>query len=270
MIRLACLFPFIFVLPSPGWADAAAPAGAASPVAAGSAVTVQPCHPGQQRKKQPGDLSYETMWRMQQRVSAMLPRGGDLITPVLRLSVSGADQRERNEFMPPSCGIAILGKTLDAVLPMRRGGYFEVPAIAQAQARSEAAIVRFNIEQKKKSFEVAWQLAIPGTGVIPYGQLSRAFDELRLAQHAMAWWDIMLMDEKRARFDAVRACFAHEGGAILVDGAAAGRPLSRHCALLPFDAAHARANAPVTFVGDLESVTLDNTAHYGGHGAARN
>lgn len=213
-------------------------------------------------KKQPGDLSYHTMWRMQKRVEAMQPRQGEMITPVLRLAVSELDERERNEFLPAPWGIAIKGKTVDTVLPMRRGGYFSVPSIAQAQGRNEQAIVRFNTQQKKKRFEVSWQIAVPNDGVLAYRQLAQAFDELKNAQKDMAWWDIMLIDEKNARFDAVRACFEQEGGAILVNGANAGTPLSRHCALLPFNPDNAAANPPVKFVGALDSVTLDNTQHY--------
>lgn len=234
----------------------------AAPGASGASAIGAPLDALQLRKKQPGDVSYQTMWRMQKRVSALLPRHGELITPVLRLALSDADERERNEFLPSAWGMAIMGKTIDTVLPIRRGGYFEVPAIPHAQARSEEAIVRFNVQQKKKWFDVAWQVAVPDSGVMPYGQLAQAFDELKLVQKEIAWWDILLMEEKNARFNAVRACFEKEGGTILVGGATAGTPLSRHCSLLPFNRADAAANASVAFVGALTSVTLDKTEHY--------
>lgn len=257
MSRLAlfyCSFLVAGVLPS------LAPPALAAPSA--SAVFTAPCGAVQARKKQAGDLSYQTMWRMQARASAMLPRGAQLITPVLRLTLGDMGERERIEFLPSSWGLAIIGKTFDTVLPMRRGGYFEVPAISWPQARQEDAIVRFNIAPQSKSFEVAWQVAVPDSGSMPYAHLGQAFDELRLAQQEMAWWDIMVMEEKNARFDAVRACFASEGGRILVDGIASGTALSPHCVLLPFEPARASGNAQLVFAGALDSVTLDKSANY--------
>ncbi len=254
MIRLA---PLLFCPLA-----AAAASGPAHALPAASVAFAGPEQAAQLHKKQPGDLSYETLWRMQKRVASMLPKNGEMLTPVLQLAVGGSSKRERNEFLPSSWAIAIKGRTVDTVLPMRRGGFFEIPALPQAQVRSEAAFVRFNTRNRKKWFEVAWQLAVPSDGTLRYGQLARAFDELKVAQRDMPWWDIMLIDEKNARFDAVRACFATVGGAILVSGTAAGSAVSPHCALLPFNAAQAAANAPVQFVGALESVTLDNTSHY--------
>ncbi|QYF92938.1 hypothetical protein KY495_19835 [Massilia sp. PAMC28688] len=257
MIRPALLLCFFL-------AASALPAPPVLAAPAGSAVFTAPCGAVQARKKQAGDLSYQTMWRMQTRVSAMLPRTAQLITPVLRLTLDEMGERERLEFLPPVWGLAVIGKTLDTVLPMRRGGYFEVPAIAQAQARQEDAIVRFNIAPQSKTFEVAWQVAVPDGGSMPYARLAQAFDELRLAQQEMAWWDIMVMEEKNARFDAVRACFADEGGRILVDGMPAGTALSPHCILLPFEPVRASGHTQLVFAGALDSVTLDRRAKYSG------
>lgn len=217
---------------------------------------------GQGRRKQAGDLSYQTMWRMQKRVSAMLPRNARVITPVLRLTVTGVREQDRIEFLPSAWGLAIIGKTVGTVLPMRRGGYFEVPAIVQAQGRQEEAIVRFNIERQPKSFQVAWQLAVPAAGAMPYSRLAEAFAEVKLAQQEMAWWDIMVIEEKNARFDAVRVCFTHSGGQILVDGVAAGIALSPHCTLLPYEPARAASGAQLSFAGAPDTVMLDRSSNY--------
>lgn len=253
MTRLAlflfCSFAALAPMPA-----AAAPVESAAFSGADSA--------GHSYRKQPGDLSYGTMWRMQKRASAMQPRGGRLLTPVLRLAVDGVDERERNEFLPAPWAVAVMSKSAEVVVPMRRGGYFSVPAIANAQLRSEDAIVRFNTEQRKKRFDIGWQLAVPASGKLSYSELGKAFEELKAAQQDMAWWDIMAISEKNARFDAIRACFTDPAGHIEVGGAPAGTRLSAHCTLLGFDPAQAGTQAEIVFAGAIDSVTLDRRDNY--------
>lgn len=173
------------------------------------------------------------------------------------------DPAARAEFLPLQWGVAIVGKTVDAVVPMRRGGYFSVPQLAQAQARQEDAIVMFNAQARKNSVDLGWHVNVPESGRLGYRQFSQALEELKLAQAGIAWWDIPLAQEKKARFDALRACFSHPAGEILVDGQPAGRKLSEHCTLLAFDPEHITADPPIAFVGQLEHVTLDDSSSYG-------
>jgi hypothetical protein len=214
------------------------------------------------RKKQVGDVSYRTLWRLQQRVAAMQPRNAQLIAPVLRLSVAGMGQFERSEFKPEAWAVAIVGKTVATRVPMHRGGYFSLPALPQAQARQEDAIVMFNAAPRRNAFDVGWQLHLPSDNALAYTQFGQALAELRDAQRAMPWWDVMAMPEKRARFDALLACFTTEQGQILVAGLAAGQKLGPHCTLLAFDPGQMQANPEIAFVGDLELVALDNSANY--------
>lgn len=246
-LSLTCL---LAVMPSLAVAE---PASAVHAATSGSA---------QAPRKKAGDLSYQTMWRMQKRVDGLLPRQATMIRPVLRVAISGVDERERIEFLPAAWGVAIIGRSIDTVVPMRRGGYFAVPQIAPALARGEDAIVTFNLAQHKKWFDVGWQVTVPADGQLRYADLAQAFAELKQAQQEMAWWDIMVIDEKNARFDAVRACFDAPHGRILVDGAEAGQKLSEHCTLLAFDATRLGTNPSVRFDGPLDSVTLDSVAHY--------
>ncbi len=214
------------------------------------------------RKKKAGDVSYRTMWRIQQRAAALQPKDATLISPVLRLSLKGMGQFDRAEFQPESWAVAIVGKTVDALVPMRRGGYFALPALPQAQSRSEDAIVMFNSTERSNWFDVGWQVNVPASGTLAYTQFGQALAELKRAQDDMPWWDIMVIAEKRARFDAIRACFTSERGAILVAGEPAGQKLSRHCSLLPFDPQRMQGDPAIAFVGGLDFVTLDNTANY--------
>jgi len=214
------------------------------------------------RKKSPGDLSYRTVWRMQKRIDALLPKQARLISPTLRLSVTGMAEAERAEFLPPDWGVAIVGKTVDTVVPMRRGGYFVVPQLPQAQARGEDAIVMFNSQMKKNWLDVGWHVKVPEGGRLAYRQFGRALDELRMAQQDMPWWDIMARAEKHARFNAIRACFAGKHGKILVGGTPAGVKLSDHCSLLAFDERELKNDPAIDFAGELDFVTLDHSEHY--------
>lgn len=214
------------------------------------------------RKKQVGDVSYRTMWRLQQRITAMLPKDATMIAPVLRLSLQGMGQHDRTEFQPESWAVAIVGKTVDTRVPMRRGGYFALPALPQAQWRSEDAIVMFNARERQHRFDVGWDVRVPADATLAYAQFGQALSELKRAQDEMPWWDIMAIAEKNAKFDAIRACFTSDQGSILVAGQPAGKKLSRHCLLLAFDPQRLSGDPAIDFVGGLDFVTLDNTANY--------
>ena len=214
------------------------------------------------RKKKIGDVSYRTMWRMQQRIAAMLPKNATMISPILRLSLKGMAQCDRAEFQPESWAVAIVGKTVDASVQMRRGGYFEVPALPQAHARSEDAIMMFNSRERKNWFDVGWQVNVPSAGTLAYTQFGQALTELKHAQDGIPWWDIMAIPEKKAQFNAMRACFASDKGKILIGGKPAGQKISTHCSLLAFDPRHLNVDPAIDFVGELDIVTLDNTANY--------
>jgi hypothetical protein len=218
------------------------------------------------RKKHPGDLSYRTVWRMQKRVDSLKPRQARLISPSLRLSVKGMAPQEQAEFLPSDWGVAVVGKTLDTVLPMQRGGYFALPLLPQAQVRGEDAFVTFNTPARRNMLDVGWLVAIPGGGRMAYKEFGQALEELRSAQHGMPWWDIIARADKQARFDALRACFTNGAGKILVGGALAGTKVSAHCSLLPFDPSQMALDPSIAFDGELDFVTLDNSANYAAQG----
>lgn len=252
MTKLAYLLAMTVVL---GVATDGARAGASSAgLDAASAI--------QARKKNPGDMSYRAALRLQNKVAALQPRQARLIAPSLRLAIDGMGPAERAEFLPADWGVLIVGKTVDTVVPMRRGGFFSVPALAHAQSRQEDAIVMFNAQSRSNSVDVGWYVNLPADGKLAYRQFGQALDELKQAQAAIPWWDLPLAREKRARFNALRACFATQEGTILVAGRPSGRKLGAHCSLLAFDAERLNADPAIAFEGRLDYVALDDTAHY--------
>lgn len=213
-------------------------------------------------RKNPGDMSYRTALRMQEKVAALLPSGARLISPSLRLSIADMDRTARDEFLPRVWGLAIVGKTAETRLPMQRGGYFSVPAVAHLRSRQQDAIVMFNAQSRKSSVDIGWHVKIPESGQLGYRQFRQALDELKQAQAGIAWWDIPLAEQKRVRLNALRACFVESGGAILVAGRPAGTQLSAHCSLLAFDPERLGADPAIAFQGKLDYVTLDTSAGY--------
>ena len=258
MLRLAHALIIVLCALSAGAPAAAAPLELAPGATPGTGPLVP-------RTKKAGDISYRTLWRMQKRVESMRPKTATLISPVLRLSASGMGEFERTEFKPDSWSVAIVGKTVDELVPMRRGGYFALPSLPQAQVRNEDAIVMFNSKARKNWFDVGWHVNVPPSGSLSYMQFGQALTELKQAQSAMPWWDIMAMAEKNARFDAIRACFKSDQGKILLAGAQAGQKLTAHCTLLAFDPTRLNDNPAIAFAGGLDFVTLDNTANYFSH-----
>lgn len=251
MIKLAYILALTVAL--------AAADGARAGASSADAETAGASHA---RKKNPGDMSYRAALRLQNKVAALQPRQAQLIAPSLRLAIAGMDHAERAEFLPAGWGVAIVGKTVDTLVPMRRGGFFSVPALTHAQSRQEDAIVMFNAQSRKNSVDVGWYVHVPASGKLAYRQFGQALEEMKQAQAAIAWWDLPLAGEKRARFNALRACFSTGDGTILVAGRPSGRKLSAHCSLLAFDPERLGADPAIAFQGQLDYVALDDSAHY--------
>ena len=206
-------------------------------------------------KKNPGNVPYAAAYKLQQRVMALLPPEPRVIDMRFRVVFASLSLQERDDFMPANWGVAVVGKTVDATIPMARGGYFLLPDLPVA--RSENAALMFNTQTEAKYLGSAWSLRVREGNLLPYRDFAKAIDEINSAKGNVGRNDWQLAEFRAMTFKGLRACFANAEGAVLLNGAASGAVARGRCWHLKFDAAMANADASLAFIGELESLTLD-------------
>lgn len=204
-------------------------------------------------RKNAGDAPYAAAYQLQQRVMALLPPEPRLIDLRLRVMFVDLTLRERDDFMPPNWGVAIVGTTIDEVIPMARGGYFLLPD--RPLARGENATVMFNTQTKVNFIGMTWSVRVREGNLLPYRDFAQALAQFDAAKRKVHWYQRGLAEFSQVRMSALRACFVGQG-AVLLDGAASGAVLQGRCWILGFDQARAASDAVISFNGELESLTL--------------
>ena len=240
-ILAACLSPLA----------AAAAAQQPEPIAADTLAPVEI-----RSKKNPGDLPYKGFYDVQAFVQSLMPPEPRVIDFTLRVAFTGLDEAEQDSYLPGSWSVAIVGDTVDHTVPVERGGYFILPALAQAA--KERATIMFNAQTRKGYAGAGWKLRLAEGNTLPYPAFAQAFDEVKSVQKKIPWYRYGLREERSARFDALKACFGSGGGGIEIDGQPAPVQTRGACKVLKFDAGQAASKSSViAFVGKLENVTLD-------------
>nr|WP_315472653.1 hypothetical protein [uncultured Undibacterium sp.] len=208
------------------------------------------------KKKNPGDLPYDGFYKNQERLIAYLPNEPRTIDFSNRVSFNDMERQARDDYSPQTWGVAIVGDSVDYVVPMIRGGYFVLPN--SPEARQEKAKILFNTTTQKNFLKTAWVLRL-SENTLSYKDFARSFDEVKQLQEKIRWYELNLKDEKNAKFDALKACFMESGGQILLDDTSAETLEQGRCISLKFDKEKLALNPKIKFVGTLEIVTLANT-----------
>lgn len=207
------------------------------------------------RTRNPGDLPYVYFQKNQVLLESFLPSEPRVIDMRFRLSFTDITGPERDEYLPDSWAVAIVGDTIDHTIDVARGGYFLLPALELAE--KEKATVMFNARTRKSYLNVAWKFRIAEGQTLSYADFARAFDEVAVVQKKIPWYRIGLRDERAARFDGLKACFHPGEGRIDIDGQPAAARTQGSCLVLKFDSALAKSgNAKIAFIGALDIVTL--------------
>jgi hypothetical protein len=205
-------------------------------------------------KKNPGDFKYREAYQLQQRVLSILPPEPRLIDFRIRVLFAGLSQAQRDDFLPASWGVAIVGDTVDYTVPLDRGGYFVLPDLPIA--RDEDATLMFNTQTRPKLLGASFPLRLRAGNVLPYSDFAKAMQQFELVRSSISWFESGMREIRRAEYDALRACFAGPGGAILLDGAPAGTVDGPRCAVLKFDVSKVESGATISFAGELENLAL--------------
>jgi hypothetical protein len=209
-------------------------------------------------KKNPGDLDYAIVYKLQERVRAYLPPEPRVIDYRARATFNAVNtltRTERDNFMPAGWAVAIVGKTVDYTVPTSRGGYFVLPDLPLA--REEGAKLMFNTQTQERTMGVTWSIRLRDGSVLPYRDFAKALEEFEYVRNKVRWYERGLANLRTIQYSALRACFVGGDGAILIDGAASGATARGSCWILKFDAAKGSTDAIIGFTAELESLTLD-------------
>ncbi|MGG7605630.1 hypothetical protein [Massilia sp. BKSP1R2A-1] len=207
------------------------------------------------RTKNPGDLQYSYFLSGWKFLLSTLPPEPRVLDARLRLSFTELSGPARDDYLPTSWAVAIVGDTLDQAIEVERGGYFVLPELEQAVR--EKATIMFNARTRKEYINTAWKFRIGAGQTLSYADFAKAFDEVAGVQKRIPWYKASLHDEKVARFDSLKACFHPGEGRIEIDGRPADTIKAGSCQVLKFDPALARTGRPeIAFVGPLDIVTL--------------
>lgn len=208
------------------------------------------------KKKNPGDLPYAAFHKLQERLISYLPPEPRVIDFLSRASFHGVDKQASDDFSPTGWGVAIVGESVDHVVPMIRGGYFVLPNLPQA--KQERAKILFNTKTKKNFLKTAWKLRLQNNS-ISYQDFAKSFGEVKQLQEKIRWYEISFQDEKDSRFDSLKACFMGSEGEILIDDKPANTTKLGRCVSLVFDPSQVASNPLIQFKGEVEMITLANS-----------
>lgn len=207
------------------------------------------------RKKNPGDLRYHVFFDMQSFVQSLMPPEPRTIDLQLRVKFTSVTGAARDDYLPDTWAVAIVGDTIDQTVPVSRGGYFLLPELKQDTA--QGATIMFNTQTRKRVLGTAWKLRLTKEQTLPYAQFAKALDEVKSVQNQIPWYRLGLRGLRLVSYNSLRACFGSEGGRIDVGGQPADTIVEGGCQVLKFDPAIAReGQVNITFAGPLDIVTL--------------
>lgn len=214
-----------------------------------------------QEKKNPGHLPYAAMYELHARLMSYLPPEPRLFDPVNRISFTQLPLAEQDAYEPKDWAVSIVGETVDQVVPVRRGGYFELPHLPAAF--QEKATLMFREQSQRNYLEEAWVMRIGPERRLSYADFGKAMDQLRAVQKRIPILrSLSYRVEKYGNFDGLKACFLAPGGTLRVDGAPAADRISGTCSVLKFDPARGGSGQVIEFDGPLDVVTLIRTESY--------
>lgn len=206
-------------------------------------------------RKNPGNLLYQRVISGQKRLQSFLPPEPRMLDFMFRIYFTELPVTARDAYDPKGWGVAVVGDTLEQIIPTRRGGYFLVPEIAAAYDE-EASLM---IKEQSQPYQVvaAWILRV-GTGRrLAYADFGKAIDEIKGVQMKIPIYSPSIRTVKRASYDSLKACFLNGNNELRIDGKrVVPDAMIGNCAVLKFDPARRNSDQTIEFSGPLDIVTL--------------
>jgi hypothetical protein len=213
-----------------------------------------------QARKNAGNVAYRSFIDGQKRLHGYLHAEPRMLDVTYRISFTELSIPEQDAYEPAGWSVSIVGDTVDQTVPVRRGGYFVLPEIAQAY--EENATLMFREQSRRKALEVDWIVRVGPEQHLAYSDFARTMDEIHVIQKTIPIYHLRVRSVKQAKYDGIKACFRAPGGTALIDGKSAANATVGNCAVFKFDPAKARSGTVIDFNGPLDIVTVVETSGY--------
>jgi hypothetical protein len=211
--------------------------------------------------RNPGNVRYDVFYDLQERLVGYLPPEPRLFDLMQRISFTRLSLAEQDAYDPGAWAVSIIGDGLDETLPMRRGGYFRLPYLAEAY--KGRAMVMFKAQSKRNYTDTAWVMRIGENRRLSYADFGKAIGQLRDLQAAIPRvYAHNYRVEKFSLYDGLKACFLAPGGGVLIDGRPTAHAIVGDCWVLRLDPNKVDSGQTIEFRGALDIVTLIETEPY--------
>jgi len=257
MSSIQCVARRALCAPALAAALALASAGAAAQEAAATGPREIPAVKVH-RKTNPGDLPYKSFFQIQSFLQSLMPLGQRVVELRLRVNFASDKGPAYDEFQPKTWAVAIVGESVDQVIPVTRGGYFVLPELRQAA--QENATLMFNTPTREGRIALEWKLKTDAAQQLSYADFGKAIEQVRSVQRKIPFYHRGLEEVRAIDYTGLRACFLADGGRIEVGGQLAVTRAEGKCQVLKYDAQVARDGAAgIAFIGPLSIVTLNGS-----------
>jgi hypothetical protein len=205
-------------------------------------------------RKNPGNLPYLAFLKNQETLKSYFPPEPRLINYSNRMTFTELTESEQDSYEPKNWDVAVVGDTVDQLVPVSRGGYFVLPDIPEA--RKERAQIAFNSQTRKGWIGVAVHIKSEGNS-LPYSSFSQIFSEWKKVHDSISWYQFGFRNVKSWAPDSLKVCFAGASGGVLLDEIVATTQKRGRCQFLKFDAEMAKRNPLIRFQGEIENLTFE-------------
>lgn len=164
-------------------------------------------------RKNPGNVAYRFFIEGQRFLRSYLPPEPRMLDVSYRISFTELPEAAQDAYEPAGWAISVVGDTVDEAVPVRRGGYFEIPEIPQAE--KEGATLMFKEQSKRRAVGVSWIVRVRPDQRFAYADFGKTMAEIHTAQKTMPFYRLRTRSVKYAKYDGIKACFRDAGGAVI-------------------------------------------------------
>jgi len=242
---------------------AAGCAGAASTSSTGS-TGAPPAEPAIQSvavgaSRAVAEIPYRFYLEAQHTLVRYLPPGPRLVDLWFRIGTAGLTEAQRDTLDEGRLTASIRSRSVDVIVPVRRGAYLSLPEIQDAYDERGEIVIGGSW---RPWLSVWWTLRVPESRRMPYADIARAREQIGAVQRRVSAYHARLQGVRRSPYDGIKACFLDGSGAILVEGRAVADAVEGSCKVLFLDPAREGRNETVEFAGPLDVVSFVDRRYY--------
>jgi len=200
-----------------------------------------------------GELPYRPFIDSFRLLQSYQPPEPRLVDVLVRARYPSMSDVEQDAYLPKKWGVAIVSRSVDVTVPVRRGGYFVPPDLETAYTEEGSILFR---EPTTKPLYLYFSLRVGAGQRIRYADLGQASQQIDTLLGKISYFNQRLRHLKRDKHDAIKACFLDAGGDILIDGRSVADATIGNCKVLRIDPERVKSGDVIEFSGALDIVTF--------------